>query len=116
VLIREVYENRPVREAVLGCRWNDPICATPWPQTIFFNYYLEDSSVEGGCLKVRKTPSLPRSWANFSLSSRVPTGTHGPTCIVWANLTPCSLKVIPGTHLKRIALHDELVTAHEGRG
>ena len=26
---------------------------------------------------VRKTPSWPRSWANFSLSSCVPTGMHG---------------------------------------
>jgi hypothetical protein len=55
--------------------WNDPICACPWPQTIFFNYYLEDASVEGGCLRV-----------------------------------------IPGSHRKRISLHDHLVTAHEGGG
>ena len=24
--------------------------------------------------------------------SCIPTGVHGPTCIVWANLTPCSLQ------------------------
>jgi ectoine hydroxylase-related dioxygenase (phytanoyl-CoA dioxygenase family) len=53
-------------------RWNDPLSCTPWPQTIFLSYYLEDTSVENGCLKV-----------------------------------------IPGTHLKRIPLHDQLVTAHE---
>ena len=53
-------------------RWNDPLSCTPWPQTIFLSYYLEDTDVENGCLKV-----------------------------------------IPGTHLKRIPLHDELVTAHE---
>jgi hypothetical protein len=35
-----------------GSLWNDPLCCTPWPQTIFFNYYLEDASVEGGCLRV----------------------------------------------------------------
>ena len=58
-----------------GSLWNDPICCTPWPQTVFFNYYLEDASIEGGCLKV-----------------------------------------IPGTHLKRIDLHDKLITAHEGGG
>ena len=41
-------------------------------------------------LQVRKTPSWPRSWANFSLDHCIPTGMHGPTCIFWANLTPFS--------------------------
>jgi hypothetical protein len=44
--------------------------------------------------QVRKTPSWPRSWANVSLflygCSCVPTAMHGPTCIVWASLTPFS--------------------------
>ncbi len=53
-------------------QWNDPLSASPWPQVIFLSYYLQDTSVENGCLKV-----------------------------------------IPGTHRKRIALHDELVPAHE---
>ena len=53
-------------------RWNDPLSLTPWPQKIFVSYYLEDTSIENGCLKV-----------------------------------------IPGTHLKRVPLHDQLVTAHE---
>ena len=53
-------------------RWNDPLSCAPWPQTIFLNYYLADTTPENGCLKV-----------------------------------------IPGTHLKRIDLHDELVPAHE---
>ena len=53
-------------------RWNDPLSLTPWPQTIFVSYYLGDTSIENGCLKL-----------------------------------------IPGTHLKRIPLHDQLVTAHE---
>ena len=52
--------------------WEDPISVTPWPQQIFVSYYLSDTSVENGCLKV-----------------------------------------IPGTHRKRILLHDELVPAHE---
>ena len=52
--------------------WNDPRCTTPWPQKIFLNYYLTDTSVENGCMKV-----------------------------------------IPGTHHKRIPLHDQLVPAHE---
>ena len=44
--------------------------------------------------QVRRTPSWPRSWANFSLLwmySNIPTGMHRPTCIFWANLTPLSL-------------------------
>lgn len=53
-------------------RWNDPLSCAPWPQTIFLNYYLTDTTRENGCLKV-----------------------------------------IPGTHRKRIALHDILVPAHE---
>ncbi len=53
-------------------RWNDPLSCTPWPQTIFLSYYLEETGIENGCLRV-----------------------------------------IPGTHLKRIPLHDRMVTAHE---
>ena len=53
-------------------RWNDPLSCAPWPQTIFLNYYLTDTTPENGCLKV-----------------------------------------IPGTHRKRIPLHDILVPAHE---
>ena len=53
-------------------RWNDPLSCTPWPQIMFVSYYLQDTCVENGCLKV-----------------------------------------IPGTHLKRIPLHDQMVTAHE---
>ncbi|HCK12845.1 TPA: hypothetical protein DHW51_01885 [Candidatus Poribacteria bacterium] len=53
-------------------RWEDPLSCTPWPQTIFLSYYLEDTTIENGCFKI-----------------------------------------IPGTHLKRIPLHDQLVTAHE---
>ena len=33
-------------------QWNDPLSCTPWPQIIFLNYYLSDTSVENGCLKV----------------------------------------------------------------
>lgn len=53
-------------------RWNDPISCSPWPQTIFLSYYLSDTTVENGCLKV-----------------------------------------IPGSHINRIPLHDALVPAHE---
>lgn len=53
-------------------QWNDPMSLSPWPQTIFLSYYLQDTSVENGCLKV-----------------------------------------IPGTHRKRIDLHDQMVPAHE---
>ena len=42
--------------------------------------------------EVRKVPSWPRSWANFSFYSCVPTGMHGPTCTFWANLTASSLE------------------------
>lgn len=53
-------------------QWNDPMSLSPWPQVIFLSYYLQDTSVENGCLKV-----------------------------------------IPGTHRKRIDLHDRMVPAHE---
>ena len=53
-------------------RWKDPLSLSPWPQTIFLNYYLTDTTVENGCLKV-----------------------------------------IPGTHRRRVRLHDKLVPAHE---
>jgi len=33
-------------------QWNDPLSTSPWPQIIFLNYYLTDTSVENGCLKV----------------------------------------------------------------
>lgn len=53
-------------------QWNDPLSISPWPQIIFLNYYITDTSVENGCLKV-----------------------------------------IPGSHHRRIPLHDKLVPAHE---
>jgi hypothetical protein len=53
-------------------QWNDPLSISPWPQIMFLNYYLSDTTPENGCLKV-----------------------------------------IPGTHHKRIELHDQLVPAHE---
>lgn len=53
-------------------QWNDPLSLSPWPQIIFLNYYLTDTSVENGCLKV-----------------------------------------IPGSHRRRVPLHDRLVPAHE---
>ena len=53
-------------------QWNDPFSCSPWPQIMFLSYYLSDTTVENGCLKV-----------------------------------------IPGTHLRRHELHDQLVPAHE---
>ena len=32
--------------------WDDPMSCTPWPQQIFLNYYLTDTTLENGCLKV----------------------------------------------------------------
>ena len=55
-------------------QWNDPITCSPWPQIMFLNYYLTDTMIENGCLKV-----------------------------------------VPGTHHKRIPLHERLVPAH-GQG
>jgi hypothetical protein len=55
--------------------------------------YLTDVLAGSNGGKVRKMPSWPRSWANFSLYSCIPTGMDGPTCTFWANLTPFSLKV-----------------------
>ncbi len=52
--------------------WNDPLSTSPWPLKIFLNYYLNDTSVDNGCLKI-----------------------------------------IPGTHRRRIPLHDKMVAAHE---
>jgi hypothetical protein len=50
--------------------------------------------IKPSSLKVRKTTSWPRSWANFSLFTAVfpQDYNHGPACNVWANLTPSSLQ------------------------
>lgn len=56
-------------------RWHDPVSLSPWPQQVFLNWYLTDTDVNNGCLRV-----------------------------------------IPGSHLKRLELHDHLVQAHEGGG
>ncbi len=42
-------------------RWNDPLSCSPWPQTIFLNYYLTDTTPENGCLKVIPGSHLKRS-------------------------------------------------------
>ena len=56
-------------------RWDDPISLSPWPQQVFLNWYLTDTCVGNGCLRV-----------------------------------------IPGSHRRRLELHDHLVAAHEGGG
>ncbi len=56
-------------------RWDDPLSMAPWPQQVFLNWYLSDTSKENGCLRV-----------------------------------------IPGSHLKRLDLHSHLVKPHEGGG
>ena len=33
-------------------QWNDPLSCSPWPQIMFLNYYLTDTTTENGCLKV----------------------------------------------------------------
>ena len=33
-------------------QWNDPLSCSPWPQIMFLNYYLMDTTTENGCLKV----------------------------------------------------------------
>jgi hypothetical protein len=66
----------------------------------FSAYFDVDDTTE-----VRKTPRLPRSWANFSLLYlyyQFITGMHGPTCIFWVNLTPFALEVVmPGRNRYR---------------
>ena len=52
--------------------WDDPISCAPWPQHIFLNYYLTETTQENGCLKI-----------------------------------------IPGTHRKRIKFHDILLSKDE---
>lgn len=32
-------------------QWNDPISLAPWPQYLFFSYYLVDTNLENGCMK-----------------------------------------------------------------
>ena len=56
-------------------RWDDPISLSPWPQQVFLNWYLTDTCVTNGCIRV-----------------------------------------IPGSHLRRLELHDHLVQAHESGG
>ena len=56
-------------------RWDDPISLSPWPQTVFLNWYLTDTTVENGCLRA-----------------------------------------IPGSHLRRTDLHENLIPPHEGGG
>lgn len=56
-------------------RWDDPISLSPWPQQVFLNWYLTDTCVENGCIRV-----------------------------------------IPGSHRKRLDLHENLIQPHEGGG
>lgn len=53
--------------------WDEPVSSEPRPMQVFLSYYLDDTTVENGCLRV-----------------------------------------IPGTHLRRIDLHDKLLTHDEG--
>jgi hypothetical protein len=33
-------------------RWDDPVSSSPWPQQVFLNWYLTDTSAANGCLRV----------------------------------------------------------------
>ena len=33
-------------------RWDDPLSMSPWPQQVFLNWYLSDTTTENGCLRV----------------------------------------------------------------
>jgi hypothetical protein len=33
-------------------RWDDPVSMSPWPQQIFLNWYLCDTNIGNGCLRV----------------------------------------------------------------
>ncbi|MDE0422388.1 MAG: phytanoyl-CoA dioxygenase family protein [Gammaproteobacteria bacterium] len=56
-------------------RWDDPISKSPWPQQVFLNWYLTDTEVANGCLRV-----------------------------------------IPGSHRRRVDLHEHLTPPHESGG
>jgi hypothetical protein len=92
-------------------------CKSPDGEIYYFNFKTGESMWDHPCdesfrelyreqrelslmaaRQVRKTPSWPRSWANFSLLYLYSHGNawvnlhHGLTCIFWANLTPFSLE------------------------
>ena len=56
-------------------RWDDPISMSPWPQQVFLNWYLTETTRNNGCIRV-----------------------------------------IPGSHRRRLDLHSHLINAHEGGG
>lgn len=41
-------------------RWDDPISMSPWPQQVFLNWYLTDTRVENGCIRVIPGSHLKR--------------------------------------------------------
>ena len=55
--------------------WDDPISMSPWPQQVFLNWYLSETTIENGCIRV-----------------------------------------IPGSHRRRLDIHDHLIPPHEGGG
>lgn len=56
-------------------RWDDPMSLSPWPQVVFLNWYLTETHVANGCLRV-----------------------------------------IPGSHRRRMDLHGHLIPPHESGG
>ena len=55
--------------------WNSPLSTTPWPQVVFFSYYLTDTTTENGCLRVAPRPgsSGMRGFATRSPAWGLPT-------------------------------------------
>ena len=41
-------------------RWDDPISMSPWPQQVFLNWYLSDTTVQNGCIRVIPNTHLRR--------------------------------------------------------
>ena len=56
-------------------RWDDPISLSPWPQVVFLNWYLTETDVANGCIRV-----------------------------------------LPGSHRRRMDLHANLIPPHESGG
>lgn len=44
-------------------QWNDPFSCSPWPQIMFVSYYLSDTTIENGCLKV--IPGTHHKWISL---------------------------------------------------
>ena len=71
--------------------WNHPEAASPWPTRVFLSYYMTDTTLENGCLRIIPGTHLKRAPLHDLLLPA-----HGPEIQALTNLSHPAFQDYPG--------------------